>query len=139
VDHLSVTNFAAPFDADWRTDVVGTVAPAGAWHFTDTPRPTASFVFSDASRVGIAPGEQSFGLLLHTQAKAFDSSGLMDLSAITFDESGAVVGGSGPLQTFAPAALAVPEPDAALLLLAGLGTLALPAARRAQSGRRMRK
>jgi hypothetical protein len=140
VQSLSVTDFAAAFDADWRSDSPGAVAPSGAWHFPGSPgAPVVQFSFSDASRFGLAAGEQSHSLLLRTQATHYSHTGTFDLSGLFFDDNGPAVGGTGPLSTFAPAVV-VPEPAAWALWLGGLAALPLLAARRrAQSGRRMRK
>lgn len=141
VQSMSVTDFAPGFDADWRSDSPGTVAPTGAWHFTDGASPMVQFSFTDVGELGLAAGEQSFSLLLRTQATHYARTGTFDLSGLFFDENGGWAGGTGPLSTFAPA-VPVPEPAAWALWLAGLAALPLLAARRGphrQSGRRMRK
>jgi hypothetical protein len=141
VQSLGLSSFPVSIvDADWRSDSAGTVAPSGAWYFADPASPSVQFSFSDPNRLGLGAGEQSFSLLLRTDATSFVHTGVFDLAGIYFDDEGPAVGGTGPLSTFAPAAAPVPEASAATLWLAGLAVLPLLVARRgAQSGSRMRK
>ena len=108
VSGLSLSSFAggAAFDADWRSDGTGDVAPADA-------SATATSVTWDFTAGAFGPATSSYFVFLRSTATSFD-----DAAAVHF---GATTAGA-----FAPSA--VPEPAGAGLAMAGLALLA--AARR---------
>jgi len=108
VSGLSLSSFAggAAFDADWRSDGAGNVAPADA-------SATATSVTWDFTPGAFGPATSSYFVFLHSTATSFDGAATFDFGATT-------------ASTFAPSA--VPEPAGAGLAMAGLALLA--AARR---------
>ncbi|MBW8779791.1 MAG: VPLPA-CTERM sorting domain-containing protein, partial [Burkholderiales bacterium] len=100
---LSLSSFAggAAFDADWRSDGTGDVAPADA-------SATATSVTWDFTAGAFGPATSSYFVFLHSTATSFDSAGTLDFGATT-------------ATTFAPTA--VPEPAGAGLAMAGLALL----------------
>ena len=100
--NLSLASFqtGASFDANYRTDGTGTVAP------TSASAPDASTLRFDFSPGSVGPGSISYFLLLHSNATAYDTSALARLGASEF-------------ATFAPTT-PVPEPETLALMLAGL-------------------
>lgn len=105
VSGLSLSDFpgGAAFDADWRSDSLGDVAPADA-------SATADAVTWDFAPNAFGPATSSFFLFLHSSATSFDSAATMRFGATT-------------ASTFSPAA--VPEPASVALMAAGLALLAL--------------
>ena len=114
----------ATYNANWRSDGLGSVQPAivGESAAGDVGWTFGSFVPPSHE---IQPGEQSYFLMLDTNAHAYAPSATFSLNSGR-DSGGSMEldwgGSSGPYATFAPA---VPEPASAALTLAGLGTLAL--------------
>jgi len=104
---LSLANFltGASFDANYRTDGVGTTAPSGAF---STNAGSFSYTFSSQS---FGPGSQSYFLLLHSNATTYDQSAFATLGVTT-------------VSTFAPTA-PIPEPETWMLLAGGLAALGL--------------
>ncbi|HET7867986.1 MAG TPA: PEP-CTERM sorting domain-containing protein [Burkholderiaceae bacterium] len=109
---LDLGNFmtGASFDADYRTDGLGSAAPIGAFASN-----AGSFSFEFGSST-FGPGSTSYFLLLHSNATEYDQSAFATLGAST-------------LATFAPVA-AVPEPSTYALMLAGLVALSSAIRRR---------
>ncbi|HEX7688787.1 MAG TPA: hypothetical protein VF453_13830 [Burkholderiaceae bacterium] len=103
---LTLADFGtgAAFDADYRIDGLGTMAPTDAW-----ATPTSLTWDFDPSAFG--PGSESYFLLLRSTATTFDENALAEL-------------GASSIATFEPAA-AVPEPAPRSLLVAGLAAVAL--------------
>jgi len=114
ISGLSLSSFGggAVFDADWRSDGTGDVAPADA-------SATPNAVTWDFAAGGFGPATSSFFVFLRSNATTFDSTATASFGATA-------------ASTFAPSA--VPEPAGAGLALSGLALLA--AARR--RGRRDR-
>jgi len=114
ISGLSLSSFGggAGFDADWRSDGTGDVAPADAIA-------TSNAVTWDFPAGGFGPATSSLFVFLRSTATTFDSAATASFGATATG-------------TFAPSA--VPEPAGAGLALAGLALLA--AARR--PGRRER-
>ncbi len=112
---LSLANFltGASFDANYRTDGLGTTAPSGAF---STDAGSFTYTFSGAD---FGPGSQSYFLLLHSNATTYDASAFATLGVTT-------------VATFAPTA-PIPEPQTWLLMAGGL--VALVAARRRSAPR----
>jgi len=104
VSGLSLSSFAggAAFDADWRSDGLGNVAPTDA-------SATAHAVTWDFAPNAFGPATSSFFVFLHSSATSFDSAATLSFGATT-------------ASTFAPAA--VPEPANVALMAAGLALLA---------------
>ena len=102
---LSLANFltGASFDANYRTDGLGTTAPSGAFS-TDAGSFTYTF-----SHLNFGPGSQSYFLLLHSNATSYDASALATLGVTT-------------VATFAPIA-PIPEPQTWALMATGLAAL----------------
>lgn len=115
VSGLSLSSFAggAAFDADWRSDGTGDVAPADA-------SATATSVTWDFAAGAFGPATSSYFVFLRSSATSFDSAATVDFGATS-------------ASTFAPSA--VPEPAGAGLAMAGL---ALLAAARRRDDRRVR-
>ena len=71
---------------------------------------------------GLAPGQESYFMFLHTDATDYDKSAEMDVAVPGFSQI------SDSFQTFAPAS-AVPDPGSTLMLM-GLALSGLAAFRR---------
>ena len=110
---LSLANFltGASFDANYRTDGVGTTAPSGAF-----AADAGSFTYTFSSQ-NFGPGSQRYFLLLHSNATSYDAFALATLGVTT-------------VATFAPTA-PVPEPQTWALMLGGLALVAAAQRRRA--------
>jgi len=108
VSGLSLSSFAGggAFDADWRSDGTGDVAPVDA-------SATATAVTWDFPAGAFGPATSSYFVFLRSSATSFDSAATASFGATT-------------ASTFEPSA--VPEPAGAGLAIAGLALLA--AARR---------
>lgn len=111
-------------DADWRADGVGTVAPGLAFVFNTALNPGGGLNFS--MRGGVAAGEQSRLMFLHTDATAYARTAEFDVLS------------TGPgyhsqvYSTFAP----VPEPSVVLMTIAGVSALGLTLRRQRGQGAR---
>lgn len=113
IANLALGNFltGSVFDADYRTDGLGTTAPTSARASAD-----ASSLSYEFSRSTFGPGSSSYFLLLHSNATAYDSSALASIGTSSF-------------ATFAPVP-AVPEASTYALMLAGLGAVGVITRRR---------
>ena len=124
---LRIGNFGnGTFDASYRTDGMGAVAPNVGSHFSGTQANFFNFVFQDPAHGNaetLGPGEGSYFLLLHTTATAYNTSA-------SFDVTTNLNGASASYSTFAPA---VPEPETYAMLLGGLGLVGAIARRRKQA------
>jgi hypothetical protein len=128
---FNLGNFApATYNANWRSDGLGSVQPATIQEGSDGSINWSFGVFVPPSHE-IGNNEQSYFLLLDTNAHAYTDTG--NFSLYSGRDSGGSMqlswsGASGPYATFAPA---VPEPGSAALAAAGLGVLALLRRRKA--------
>ena len=88
------------YDADWRIDGLGTVNPDNAFWFGS---PDVNFEFT----AGLAPGEESRFMFLHTDATSYGLTASMDVATPgAFEESQS-------LRTFGPS---VPDAGSTLML-----------------------
>lgn len=102
------------YDADFRTDGVGSVGPDQAYLFNDvTLNGYVNFYFSN----GLQAGQESLFFFLDTNATSYDTSLIYDLANMNQTEA------SDPYQGYAPGA-PVPEPTTMLLFGTGLMGLA---------------
>ena len=98
VSHLRIGNFATgSYDADYRTDGVGEVAPASAYLFTSPTPGYINFAFSGDLLGG---GNSSNFIFLHTDATSYALTAFLDVASIGTDFA------SDDIATFAPG---VPE------------------------------
>jgi hypothetical protein len=126
--YLRVGNFVTEtYDANYRTDGLGSVAPTSLTHFTPpqggaTSNYFANFNFVDANGADtLGSGQQAYFVFLHTDATRYAKTAFFDIASTgTYTES----------QSFAAFTPAVPEPASFALFLAGLGLTASAAARR---------
>jgi hypothetical protein len=110
--------FAPEYDADYRTDGLGTVAPSSATRFSGVFDSFVNFNFAS----GLQPGESSYFLLMDTTATAYAKTARFDVTNVGQTHI------SGQFDAYAPAE-AVPEPSTLALL--GIGILGLARKRRA--------
>jgi hypothetical protein len=117
-------NFAAPeYNANWRIDGLGNVAPDSAYLFVAPPPGYINFNFNNA-RAGatLAPGSESYFLLMDTSASNYAKTAVYDVANAGQTHI------SGLFETFAPAP--VPEPATYGMVLAGLAAVGVAAKRR---------
>jgi hypothetical protein len=125
VANFGVSNIA---DADWRSDGLGSVAPATARVFSASAYPAGDVNFLFNAPV-LAAGQSSDLFFLHTNATSYAKTALFDLVG----DGLAADAISTSFATFAPA---VPEPGAWLMLGAGLAiVLGVGARQRAGAAR----
>ena len=128
IRQFRLDNFlSTSYDANWRIDGLGNTAPTSALLWPAPLDGTIFFSFVSAQSSGIAAGDGSYFLLMHTSATQYAASASFAVEAGTID-FGDEGGSSGPYATFAP--LAVPEPQQSVLLAVGLGAVGLAARRR---------
>ncbi len=116
-------NFVAPeYNANWRIDGLGDVAPDAAYLFPSPLNGYVNFSFSNA-RAGatLGAGQESFFMLLDTTATKYARTAVYDLT------NGGQTQISVLFDTFAPA---VPEPATYGMMLAGLAVAGIAAKRR---------
>jgi hypothetical protein len=104
--------FAPEYDADYRTDGLGTVAPLSATRFSGAFDSYVNFDFGST----LLPGQSSYFLLMDTTATAYAKTAIFDVTNVGQTHI------SGLFDAYAPAE-AVPEPSTLTLL--GLGALGL--------------
>lgn len=118
--------FTSQYNVNWRSDSAGSRAPVSATRFSGALSSYFNFNFRylDATGApqGLDAGETSYAMFLDTDATAYDSSGLMDVT--NRDQSRI----STVFATFAPTAAAVSEPGG--LAWVGLALASLAARRR---------
>jgi hypothetical protein len=107
------------YDANWRIDGLGNVAPISATRFTGAFDSYVNFNFGNA----LAPGMQSRFIFLDTDAVNYARNAIYDLTNIGQTQI------SGLFSMYGPAA-AVPEPASVALLAIALGSLTWFARRR---------
>ena len=110
--------FAPEYDADYRTDGLGTVAPTSATRFSGAFDSFVNFDFAG----GLQPGESSFFLLMDTTATTYAKTAIFDVTNVGQTHI------SGLFDAYSPAEV-VPEPSTLALL--GIGILGLARKRRA--------
>ena len=108
---------------NWRSDSLGDVSASTANRFSGAASSSFNFNFRhmDAlgALVGLGADQSSYSMFLDTDATAYAYTGLMDVADMSHTHI------SNLLLTFAPAAVAVPEPASLALVGLALGTLAL--------------
>ena len=107
------------YDANWRIDGLGSVAPISATRFTGTFDSFVNFNFGNQ----LAPGMQSRFVFLDTDAVSYARGAIYDVTNVGQTQI------SGLFSMYGPTA-AVPEPASVVLLLIALGSLAWIARRR---------
>jgi hypothetical protein len=120
-----IGNFAAPeYNANWRADGLGTVAPTSAYMFVAPPVGYINFNFSNPTAAAtLAPGSESYFILMDTTATNYAKTAIYDLANAGQTHNSAL------FDTFAPAP-AVPEPATYGMMLAGLAAVGVAAKRR---------
>lgn len=114
------------FDADYRIDGLGNVAPANLRRFAAgtlgaVDSYSANFAFTDPAHP-LSEGRTSKFMFLHTDATNYAKTGIWDVATVgTYTASDVYA-------LYSPAP--VPEPETYALMLAGLGAMALFARRR---------
>lgn len=116
-------NFVAPeYNANWRSDGLGSVAPDAAYLFGTPYVGYVNYAFGHtAGDPYLTPGSESYFMFLDTSATSYGKTALYDLTDT--DQSHI----STSYATYAPA---VPEPSAYAMLLLGLAGVGLAATRR---------
>jgi len=127
VGNFRIGEFIAPeYNANWRIDGLGDVAPNSAYMFGGTyaGRGYINFQFFDAaSSTGtLMPGQSSYFIFLDTTATSYSENALMDVANMSTTQI------SELLTTFGPSA--VPEPSTYAMLGFGLAAMALVRRRR---------
>ncbi|HJU99342.1 MAG TPA: PEP-CTERM sorting domain-containing protein [Burkholderiaceae bacterium] len=116
-------NFVAPeYNANWRSDGLGNVAPDAAYHFGAPLVGYVNYIFGHTQGDPyLTPGSESYFMFLDTSATSYGKTALYDLTDP----------GQGNITTsYATFAPAVPEPSSYAMLLLGLAGVGLAAARR---------
>jgi len=117
-------NFVAPqYNANWRIDGLGNVAPNAAYLFSSPSNGYVNFSFtSPTGAATLGPGQESYFILMDTTATNYAQTAFYDLTNLgqTHISTG--------YATFAPAP--VPEPESYGMLLAGLAAVGVAAQRR---------
>jgi hypothetical protein len=112
--------FSSVYDANWRIDGLGDVAPVSATHFGGAFESFVNFNFGNL----LAPGHSSRFLLLDTTATEFARNAMYDLTNLGQTQI------SGLFSMYGPSSRQVPEPGTLAMLAFALGALAWAARRR---------
>lgn len=108
--------FTSQYDADWRIDSLGNTAPINALLFANAFG-QVNYEFGSQPGQGIAPGAQSYFLMMDTDATHYAKTARYDLANMGQTDI------SQFYDTFAPSA--IPEPASAALLALGIAGIAL--------------
>lgn len=116
-------NFVAPqYNANWRIDGLGSVAPDTAYLFAAPLNGYINYNFNNAAAgATLGAGQESYFMLMDTTATSYARTAVYDLANAGQTHI------SGLFETFAPA---VPEPATYGMLLAGLAAVGVAAKRR---------
>jgi hypothetical protein len=110
------------YNANWRIDGLGNVAPNAAYQFGPPHVGDVNFDFTSPNgSATLGPGQQSYFILLDTTATSYARTGVYDLT--NYGQTHI----STQYSTFAPA---VPEPASYGMLLAGLAVAGVAVKRR---------
>jgi hypothetical protein len=110
------------YDADWRIDGLGSVAPISANRFSGAFDSFVNFNFGDL----LAPGETSRFFFLDTTATSYARNIVWDLANVGHTQISGLFTGYGPSAT-------VPEPGTAALIGIALGVLGVLSGKRTAS------
>jgi len=116
IGSFRIGDFVSPeYNANWRIDGLGDVAPSGATRFSGSQDSYVNFLFDTFStdpNAGILPGESSYFLLLDTTATDYTKTAKYDLTNMVQNPI------SMQFAAYSPAV--VPVPAAAWLFGSGL-------------------
>jgi hypothetical protein len=118
---LRIGNFlTSSYDANYRTDLAGNLAPLTASLFASPPG-SINWAFYDLGNPNatqaLEPGQSSMFMFLDTNATSFAQTALLDVATI------GTTGGSNAISTFAPGPSGVPEPATWAMMLIGFAGL----------------
>lgn len=114
--------YPTTYDANWRIDGLGDVAPLSATRFDGAFLGYVNFNFSDL----LSPGTSSHFFFLDTDAHSYAKTAIYDLT--NFGQTHI----SGLFSTYAPVYANVPEPGTAALMLAAGGVFGFVGRRKRQ-------
>jgi hypothetical protein len=106
---------SSTYDANYRIDGLGDVAPVSAFLFVSPTPGFINFDFSDTSNPdGLAPGQSSFFMFLDTDATSYSRSAIADVA------SSGTFFASNEIATFSPG---IPEPSTWAMMALGFAGL----------------
>jgi hypothetical protein len=127
VNYLRIGDFDTPtYDANYRIDGLGDLAPATAFLFVSPTPGFINFAFDTGgpNAQGLAPGQSSNFIFLDTNATHYAKTAVEDIADV------GTVHESNQIATFGPSA--VPEASTWVMMLAGFGALGIASFRRSQ-------